>query len=264
MRKVKKCPAVVILLILFLSACGRSSTPPAEPSAVVLQTGETPISDVQLTETPSATPLSPPPTSQLFDVAWNDRTVFEANLIAGDKAVLDQNAGATQYRIELDIPAGYQSIKGHEEALYTNREAQTLEEVYFRLFPNINGGGIQVENVRVDGEPAQTALESQNSALKVVLNEPLDPGQQVLFQLDFLLEIPREMGGNYGLFGYFDQILVLDLFYPTIPVFDENGWYRETPPHNGDLSYYDASFYLVRVKAPLSLVLATSGVEIAQ
>jgi hypothetical protein len=264
MRKVKKYSVVLILFILFLSACAGSSTTPISPPAVAIQSSATPASVEQLTEAPSVTPPSPTQASRLFDAAWNDQAVYAKNLIPGDNAALDRIVGTTQYRIEIDIPADYQTIAGREEALYTNRETQTLEEVYFRLFPNVNGGGIRVENVRVNGEAAQTALESANSAMKVVLNEPLDQGQQVLFQLDFSLEIPREMGGNYGLFGYFDQILVLDLFYPAIPVFDENGWYKETPSGNGDLSYYDASFYLVRVKAPLPLVLATSGVEITQ
>jgi len=264
MRKVKKYSAVLILFILFLSACVGSSTTPISPPTAVIQSSATPASVEQLTEAPSVTLPSPTPISRLFDAAWNDQAVYAKNLIPGDNAALDRIEGTTQYRIEIDIPADYQTIAGREEALYTNRETQTLEEVYFRLFPNVNGGGIRVENVRVNGEAAQTTLESANSAMKVVLNEPLDQGQQVLFQLNFSLEIPREMGGNYGLFGYFDQILVLDLFYPAIPAFDDNGWYKETPSRNGDLSYYDASFYLVRVKAPAALVLATSGVEIAQ
>jgi hypothetical protein len=264
MSKVNKYPAVCILFMLILSACGSTPTPVVTPSAPISQASATPISTLKVPDEPSPTPSSPVPASQLFDIPWNESKVFETNLIPGDMAVLDQIAGATQYRIELNIPEDYQNIIGHEEALYTNRETQTLEDVYFRLFPNINGGGIQVENVRVNGEDAQTTLESANSAMKVALREPLEQGQQALFQLDFSLEIPREMGGNYGLFGYFDQILVLDLFYPAIPVFDENGWYKETPSGNGDLSYYDASFYLVRVKAPLPLVLATSGVEITQ
>ncbi|HEM61253.1 MAG TPA: M1 family peptidase, partial [Chloroflexi bacterium] len=75
---------------------------------------------------------------------------------------------------------------------------------------------------------------------------------------------PREMGGNYGLFGYFDDILVLDGFYPVIPVYDDEGWNVEIPPSAGDLTYYDASFYLVEVTAPAGLKLIASGIEVAR
>jgi aminopeptidase N len=79
--------------------------------------------------------------------------------------------------------------------------------------------------------------------------------------MDFEVKVPREMGGNYGLFGYFDDVLVLDEFYPVIPVYDEEGWNVEVPPPNGDVTYFDASFYVVRVTAPSKLVVVSSGVE---
>jgi aminopeptidase N len=76
--------------------------------------------------------------------------------------------------------------------------------------------------------------------------------------------VPREMGGNYGLFGYFDEILVLDEFYPAVPVYDDGGWNVEIPAPAGDLTYFDASFYLVQVTAPTDLVVVASGIRVGQ
>ena len=70
------------------------------------------------------------------------------------------------------------------------------------------------------------------------------------------------MGGNYGIYGFFDDVLVLDVFYPVIPAYDENGWYKDYPQPNGDHTYQDASFYVVQVQAPVDLVLASSGVVV--
>jgi aminopeptidase N len=71
------------------------------------------------------------------------------------------------------------------------------------------------------------------------------------------------MDGNYGLFGYFEDVLVLDEFYPVIPVYDQDGWnYRI--PKGGDVTYLDASFYVVKVSAPKKLVLVASGIEVAR
>ena len=97
---------------------------------------------------------------------------------------------------------------------------------------------------------------------QIELAEALEPGESVVIELDFILGIPTEMGGNYGLFGYFDDVLVLDVFYPVIPAYDEDGWYSQHPQQNGDLTYQDASFYLVQVKAPADLTLVSSGVAV--
>jgi aminopeptidase N len=61
------------------------------------------------------------------------------------------------------------------------------------------------------------------------------------------------------LLGYFEDILVLDTFYPMIPASDQQGWYTHYPYTNGDLTYQDASYYLVEVTAPADFVMAASG-----
>ncbi|UCE98061.1 MAG: hypothetical protein JSV74_01675, partial [Dehalococcoidia bacterium] len=50
--------------------------------------------------------------------------------------------------------------------------------------------------------------------------------------------------------------------YPAVPVYSEKGWHTNDISFNGDLTYLDASFYLVRLSAPSKLVVATSGTEI--
>src|SRR5687768_18087540 len=49
-----------------------------------------------------------------------------------------------------------------------------------------------------------------------------------------------------------------------IAVYDDEGWNAEIPPDSGDVTYADASFYIVRVNAPTDVVLVTSGHEISQ
>jgi hypothetical protein len=85
---------------------------------------------------------------------------------------------------------------------------------------------------------------------------------QVLIEMDFQQQVPREMGGNYGLNIYMDDILALDQFFPIIPVYDENGWEVQDPPINADMLFADEAFFRVRVNAPANLVLAGSGIEV--
>jgi len=202
--------------------------------------------------------------SHPFDIAWDDRAIFRAGLTEAEQAVLDRLPGATVYHIDLQIPDDFFLLQGREQVRYINQEDEPLDEIYFRLFPNAAGGEATVSVVKVDDQDLEPVYEFQNSAVRVPLAAALQPGERVVIQMDFAVEVPREMGGNYGLFGYFDNVLVLDEFYPVIPVYDDEGWNVEVPPPNADTSYFDASFYVVRVTAPAKLTVVASGVEVGR
>jgi aminopeptidase N len=219
------------------------------------------------TELPTVAPVATPTTTIVLspdEVDWDDRTVFRDGLIPSGQDILGDLLGATVYHLDLLIPEDFLILKGHEEVAYTNREDQPLHEVYFRLFTNTNGGKATVSGVTVDGQEVEGEYEWEGSAFRVPLTKPMEPGEQVVMEMDFEVEVPREMGGNYGLFGYFDEILVLDEFYPVVPVYDDEGWNVEVPPPAGDLTYFDASFYLVQVTAPADLVVVASGIRVGQ
>jgi aminopeptidase N len=78
--------------------------------------------------------------------------------------------------------------------------------------------------------------------------------------MDFTIKLPLEMSGNYGLFGSFDGLLVLQETYPIVPVFDEDGWDIDLPARHGDLTHLDISYYIVRVKVPDDLKVIGSGI----
>jgi hypothetical protein len=202
--------------------------------------------------------------SPLSDIDWDDREVFRQGLIAAERDALDRLPGASVYHIDFQIPDDFERIKGHQEVRYTNQEDVPLAEVYFRLFPNVSEGSSTVSAVRVDGEDVEPVYEFERSAVRVPLPTPLRPGEQAVIGMDFEIQVAKEMGGNYGLFGYFEDVLVLDEFYPVIAVYDDEGWNVEVPHPNGDRTYLDASLYLVRVIAPADLVIVASGVEVSR
>ncbi len=232
----KICLFLALLLTMFLTACGTSG----EPAVMI------------------ATRVAPHP----FDVDWDEREIFREGLVEAEQAVLDRLPGATVYHIDLQIPNNFRRLQISEQVLYTNREDVPLDEIYFRLFPNAAGGKVTVSDLKVNGYEVEPVYEFQDTAMRVPLSPALQPGERVEIEIGLTVQVAREMGGNYGLFGYFDDILVLDEFYPVIPVYDDEGWNVEVPPHNGDLSYYDASFYLVRVAAPSNVTVVASGVQV--
>ena len=202
------------------------------------------------------------PAPSLFATAWDDRDFFEAGLIDGEAAVLEAMPEASIYHMDLAISPNLQSVAGRQEVRYTNQENVALDTVYFHLFPNLLGGNIEVDAVTVNGQPVQASLEVGDSILAVPLADPLAPGEQVVIQMEYLIDVPTEGGSNYGVFAAVDDVLALAHFYPQIAVYDETGWNTALPPENADVTYADASFYLVKITAPADQVMVVSGVEI--
>jgi hypothetical protein len=186
---------------------------------------------------------------------------YEANLVEQFRDELRNFEDATRYSIELEIGQNPSNVMGRMEVLYTNTELVALEEIYFRLFPNVGGNHLNVENLTLNGEPVESILEYEGTAIRVDLPEPLLPGDSVAISMDFFQNVPSVMGGNYGLYIFLDDILALDAFFPIIPVFNEEGWNIEDPPRNADMIFTDVAFFEVRVSAPLDMVLVASGVE---
>jgi len=217
---------------------------------------------VALLVCPSCTRTGNVRASHLFDVAWDDRAIFRKGLVDEAQEALDRLPGASVYHIEFQISDDLLTLRGREEICYTNQEDEPLAEVYFRLFPNIADGAATVSAVKVGDQDVEPIYKFQDSAIRVPLPVALQPGEQVVIQMGFAVEMAQEVGESRGLFGYFDGALILDEFYPVIPVYDDEGWNVEGPLSYGDVTYFDASFYLVRVIAPENLVIAATGIKV--
>jgi aminopeptidase N len=193
---------------------------------------------------------------------WSDRQPFSSGLVKDEQKNLQALEGASVYHIDVTLSDSLTELSGSEEVRYTNQEPNALHEVYFKLFPNAAGGSTTVSDVTQDGKTAQTTLLAGDTSLRVALTGPLKPGESTNLRMNFKVQIPTKFGGTYGIFGYVGDVLMLDGFYPTIPVFDTNGWHAQAPADNADTTFQDASFYEVRVNAPADLVLAASGVQV--
>ena len=167
----------------------------------------------------------------------------------------------TQYDIELSIDVESRMILGQADIYYTNSEGIPLKEVAFRLFPQTPsyGGQMRVDKMLAGGRPIPKRLDLLNSALYVLLSQPLNPTESLLFQLTFSAQVPDGIDAGYGQFSFSEGILALPHVYPLIPVYDDEGWNVELAPPYGDAVYSDVALYRVEVKAPSDQVVAASG-----
>lgn len=238
----------LILSILFISACQLFSSFPG-----------------QATEPPPTSPPTEEPSPHKPDTPVEDDkfAIFRDGLIKAQQPLLDNLKDASFYTIEFTIQDDIFNVDGVEEVRYTNQETVPLDEVHFRLLPNVLNGEMKVASVRVNDQPFEPVYELQNSLMRVPLYEPLQPGESIDIKIEFSVVVPTDIETNYGILAYYDGVLTLAHSYPMIAVYDDEGWNAEITPPQGDPTYADASFFVVTVDAPGELVLVGAGREVS-
>ena len=105
------------------------------------------------------------------------------------------------YRMELELHPEAGRLDGRMQVTYVNDTDEDLQEIHFRLDPNLDAEmSLDVKSVE---DPSGNSLEhrprplefgrlsSDRAALQVVLAEPLEPGASTEFELEFVLTSPR-------------------------------------------------------------------------
>jgi hypothetical protein len=216
-----------------------------------------------ITQWGKSTPEPIPPTPTLdIPISPEDRSIYKDGLAPEYQNILNKLPFASMYDIKFDIADDLYHITGNETVTYTNGEDVELKEVKFRLFPNILGGEMHVDEVAVNGEVIIPNYSLNDSLLTVPLKTPLKPKESVKLSMDFNITVPQTVDLNYGVQAYYDNVLALAHAYPMIAVYDDEGWNAEIPPQSGDVTYADMSFFTVTVDAPKDVTLVGSGREI--
>ncbi len=251
-----------LILLFGMWGCTAPSAPTPSPSPTATAT---PFPSPTPPPAPTATPTPALPQPTLFSTPWDDRTPFASGLIPQAQALLTQRPQASVYHLDITLHEDMTHLEGRMEVRYTNAEKEPLNQVLFRLLPNILGGRMTVDQVQVNGQAAQTRLAEQNSNLWVTMPAPLQPGQQVVIRMTYQVTIPTTPGANYAVLATMDDVLALAHAYPMIPAYDEEiGWYDDVPPPYGDVTYSDVAYYLVRVNLPANVVTQASGVLLSR
>ena len=183
---------------------------------------------------------------------------------AGDLAT---RPDAPRYAIDLALAVTptEAAITGSQTVHYTNRAPAALDQIVFRLYPNLNsyGGDMTVSRVAVDGLAVTPDLDETRSVLSVPLPEPLAPGARAAIEMDFRVTVFAGRTRLYAQFSYLNGVLALPNAYPALSVYEPGrGWWQVTDHPQGDAVYSETAFYQVRVTAPDKLILAASGSEI--
>ncbi len=246
----------MLLLLLLLSACRSAAQP---------DTGSTPTQTPPAV-TPSLAEAKEPASIVTEQVAASSG---KSPLLATAQGDLENLEDAPRYTIDLDVDYAGLLYRGQARVDYTNNEDVPLDRLYFRLFPNggasYGNGSLQVSEVLVNDQPVETELSIDNTVLEVALPEELAAGESLQVDMAFEGQVPRDFGGEqtpagYGIYNFSEGVMALSGWYPSLAVYDDEGWNLDPVSPIGDSVYSDIAFYSVDVAAENGLSVITTGV----
>ena len=163
------------------------------------------------------------------------------------------------YTMDIDMNVKTYQYKGIQKLVYTNNSPDVLDKVFYHLYfnafqPNsqmdVRSRNIQDPDRRVGDRisklsPSEigyikvnslqqngTAVkhETVGTILEVTLNEPIQPGQSVTFDMIFDAQVPKQIrrSGRNSAEGV---ALSMTQWYPKMAEYDFEGWH--TPPYLG-------------------------------
>jgi len=169
-----------------------------------------------------------------------------------------------RYSITLKIDPAGRAFTGTLELTLPVAGAVPLDDLYFRLYPNLRqfGGSLTASSVRVDGKTVNYSFEAEGTALHVALLAPLKPGSQAHIRLNFAGKTPQRAPGYYTVFGLSEDVLSLTSFYPILASRRDGKWALEIASPQGDVGFHGIALYRVEVTAPADQVIAATGVQV--
>jgi hypothetical protein len=173
-------------------------------------------------------------------------------------------------------------LHAHETILYINNSPDSLEFLFFHLWPNAYSdnktalarqlfswqgrsrlfdnrfirGYIDSLDFRIDDEPVQwRSYNGKNDFCILELKEPLAPGDSVVITTPFHVKIPA---GNISRLGHIGQSYQISQWYPKPAVYDRNGWHPMDYLDQGEF-YSEFGKYSVTISLPVNYTVCASG-----
>ncbi len=243
---------VLTTVCLFLVACGNNEMgkgpSPSPPVNIQVETVK-PINTPAEQPTPSPSPV-----------------------VAGESLKYNE------YQISVEIDPSTRMVKGISKITGKNRGQEDIDKTYVHL--NLNAfkkfqpdpflaefrdriyefgqdfGYLDILAATINGQ--ETTFLS-GKVLTVDFPEPVKPGDIYELTLQFEAYVPKinhRTGAN-------DNAIWLGGFFPTVAVYDQNGWHTEPYYPLGDPYYTNISNYTVKVTVPEDYVVVGTGDEVS-
>lgn len=181
-----------------------------------------------------------------------------------------QNTAA--YNIDVSFTPATRIISGSEEIVYTNNSPGNLQQVWFKLYPNLYkkgaqrdqeidtvdvNDGVHIENFSINGA-IQTPDVLHISGTNMYIDIPaLLPGKQIKFSLAFSYQLNRTSHIRTGMID--DRSAFIAYFFPRIAVYDDIDGWNEIPYTGTPEMYNDFCSFDVSVTVPKNYIVCATG-----
>lgn len=199
------------------------------------------------------------------------------------------NAAAQKYfqqevnfRINVTLNDRCHQLSAFETIGYTNHSPDTLKFLYFHLWANgysnnktelarqlfsLKGktklfkdpelsGFIDSLDFKIDHQPVRwSSLPGQPDICRMMLNNPLLPGDSIIITTPFRVKIPKGVTSRMGHIGESYQI---SQWYPKPAVYDRTGWHQMDYQDQGEF-YSEFGNFDVSITLPANYILGATG-----
>lgn len=186
------------------------------------------------------------------------------------------------YLIQVELDPVNKALHGHITMHYTNRSPNPLPFIYMHLMPNAyknNKTALNAELLTSDnyslhfanplykgfidslrwlGNGDSVTVEYLTDSIdiqKLILNEPLLPGETIRLETPYYLKLPST---HLSRLGYKDDAYYLTQWYPKPAVYDIYGWHPMRYLDKGEF-YSEFGNYEVHITLPRNYIVAATG-----
>ncbi len=197
---------------------------------------------------------------------------------AQEKPYFQQRAN---YAINVTLNDTLHELLGDEKITYFNQSPDTLFKIYIHLWPNgyrdkntamanqllgfgstdfyyakkSERGSIDQLSFKINGQKTNYQhYQKQADIAEIILNEPLFPGDSIVIETPFHVEIP----GDFSRLGHVEQSYQITQWYPKVAVYDRQGW-QMFPYLNIGEFYGDFGSFNVKISLPDDYYVAATG-----
>ena len=181
-------------------------------------------------------------------------------------------SGKTLYRMGLYLDQANRTLYGTNALHLINNSGKPIDELWFTAYPNaftyysdspapssayyagFNPGSMEFDYFKINGRIMP--YQSQGIAVRVPLDQSIEPGQPFELEVKFRTRIPRLA---YR-FGSGDGVFMLAYAYPILNVLDTEGWHKSYNSKYGDPFCLASANYLVRLNLPDGYSFVSPGV----
>ena len=139
-------------------------------------------------------------------------------------------------------------------------------ELVFRFYPNLDNydGSMQVTAAQINETPVEFAPLADGTAIRLESPRLADDSlpASAIVKLNFTVQLPRNSGSDYILFGWDGSVLSLPGFYPTLAVHQGGSWVLDQPPDHGDVLFNEVALYQLDITLPQDMVVIASGITL--